>query len=514
MFKITVKNYRGFPDHKPMILEVRDGFTALVGTNNSGKSSILKFFHEFRNLFESLSTTPRPGPLSFRTSHVEDWVEIFHNQNDRDLTIEFLNTESVVGEMQKMQIRLIRDRPPTAYVDLFLQINTVGGVVKAESFHGSYNFIVNNQPIHGNWTKFSNFFQTIIHAFYVGPFRNAISEGAGTYYDIAVGTSFIAQWDVWKTGNSRQQSEAALKVADDIAHIFDFRRFEINAAYDKKSLQVVINGKPHKLNELGAGLAQFIIVFGNVATRRPTYLLIDEPELNLHPSLQIDFLTSLASYTTRGVIFASHSVGLARAVGDCIYTFRKEEDAVVVKPFEQTPNYAEFLGEMSFSSFKEIGCDQVLLVEGVTEVKAIQQFLRHLRMDHRIVLLPLGGSQLIRGGVQQELHELTRISNNVAVLIDSERESQGAELAADRRAFISDCQALGFKTHVTELRAFENYLCDRAIKAEKGNSYQALSSYGNDLKWAKSDNWRIARHMTNDEVLVTDIGKFLQTLTS
>src|SRR6185295_7592740 len=142
--------------------------------------------------------------------------------------------------------------------------------------------------------------------------------------------------------------------------IFDFIRFEINATPDKKALQVIIDGKPYRLRELGAGLAQFIIVFGNVANRKPALLLIDEPELNLHPSLQIDFLTSLAAYTEYGVVFASHSVGLARAVSDRIYTFQKIGDSGTVKLFEQTPNFAEFIGEMSFSSFKEIGCDRML----------------------------------------------------------------------------------------------------------------------------------------------------------
>src|SRR6185312_17145221 len=108
-----------------------------------------------------------------------------------------------------------------------------------------------------------------------------------------------------------------------------------------------------------------------------------------------------------------------------------------------------FVGEMSFSSFKEVGCDQILLVEGVTEVKAVQQFLRALRKDHTTVLLPLGGSQLIRGGVQQELQELTRLSSNVGVLIDSERESSSAALSRERQAFVADCQALGFKVQIT-----------------------------------------------------------------
>src|SRR2546428_7327540 len=44
------------------------------------------------------------------------------------------------------------------------------------------------------------------------------------------------------------------------------------------------------------------------------------------------------------------------------------------------------VGEMSFSSFKEMGFDTILLVEGVTEVKAIQQFLRALKKDHQVVV--------------------------------------------------------------------------------------------------------------------------------
>jgi hypothetical protein len=171
---------------------------------------------------------------------------------------------------------------------------------------------------------------------------------------------------------------------------------------------------------------------------------------------------------------------------------------------------------MSFSSFKEIGCDRILLVEGVTEVKAVQQFLRALGKDHTIVIIPMGGGQLIRGGVQQELHELTRLSTRVAVLIDSERAHAGQALAPDREAFVQDCLALKFEVHVTTKRAFENYLTERAIQEEKGEKFKCLADYDR-LKdaqnaWAKSDNWRIARRMTRDEILATDIGAFLDGL--
>src|SRR5581483_11356459 len=436
MFRITLKNYRCFSESAPATIDLDAGFTALIGTNNSGKSSYLRFFHEFRGVFHNLLNA---GNYSYNNyfncglAHVEDWIEIFNNSNDHDITIEITNMNSKEGEISRIHLVLKRNFQNRIGISIWLNTGSNQFATVTNSSGGTQHMI-NNIPrwINGTAASFIELSQILSECLYVGPFRNAISEGSGGYYDISIGTSFISNWDGWKTGASRQQNLAAQQVADDIAHIFDFNHFEINASPDKKALQVIINRKPHRLRELGAGLAQFIIVFGNVANKKPTLLLLDEPELNLHPSLQIDFLTSLTSYTSYGVMFASHSVGLARAVSDRIYTFQKVNDKGTVKPFEQIPNYAEFIGEMSFSSFKEVGYDRVLLVEGVTEVKAIQQFLRHLRKDHTTVLLPLGGGQMIRGGVQQELHELRRLSKNVSVLIDSERETENAQLQKQR----------------------------------------------------------------------------------
>ena len=41
----TLENYRCFEDTKPARIVLRDGFTALLGTNNSGKSTLLEFFY-------------------------------------------------------------------------------------------------------------------------------------------------------------------------------------------------------------------------------------------------------------------------------------------------------------------------------------------------------------------------------------------------------------------------------------------------------------------------------------
>jgi len=139
-------------------------------------------------------------------------------------------------------------------------------------------------------------------------------------------------------------------------------------------LQLMIDGKSYKQSEIGSGLIQFILVLVNAAVREPSHILIDEPELNLHPSLQVDFLTTLASYAEHGVLFATHNLGLARAVSDRVYSVRRVgRDGREVRDFTGTRALTEFLGELGFNAYQDLGFETVLLVEGPTDVTCVQQ---------------------------------------------------------------------------------------------------------------------------------------------
>jgi len=172
---------------------------------------------------------------------------------------------------------------------------------------------------------------------------------------------------------------------------------------------VFVNGQPFALHEQGAGLPQFIVTFGTAATRSPSLILIDEPELNLHPSLQVDFLTTLATFASEGVVFATHSMGLARTMADTIYSLQQRGGSSVVRSYETTPNLQEIAGELSFSAYREFGYDRLLLVEGPTDVRTIQQLLRKINKAHKVVAFPLLGHAFASGEYQEALVELQRM---------------------------------------------------------------------------------------------------------
>jgi ABC-type cobalamin/Fe3+-siderophores transport system ATPase subunit len=307
-----------------------------------------------------------------------------------------------------------------------------------------------------------------------------------------------------------------LELTDDIKRIFNFEELEINSSHDDQSLQLFINRKVYSLSELGSGLAQFILVLVNVAIQKPSYILIDEPELNLHPSLQLDFLTTLGRYATEGTLFATHSIGLARSSTENIYTVKKTPRGSEVKPYDKNPGLLELLGELSYSTYREFGFEKILLVEGRTDIKTFQQFLRKYRQDQHILILSLGVKDFINEHSIEELREIQRISDQIYILIDSEKNSPSAELEQCRQKFKQNCDMNGIHCHILERRATENYFTDRAIKSLKGDSYSALDNYqllGNSsLGWHKSENWLIAKEMNKEELESTDLGEFIRTI--
>lgn len=518
-FELEIRNYRCFPASNPLRLSLRPGFVSFVGINNAGKSSILRFFWEFGpliqhygsptgNLINALSS--RQSSVSARISPGEEAASKF-NTGDIEIAVRWQFNSTPHEFVYQIA------RPSDACM---AKLTVAGNEVRPEGLRFEETRLM-KQGGEGvtDLAPFFEITQFLGGGMYLGPFRNAINVGATErYYDIAVGQQFISEFHQFKSGGNAAQNEAIFALIQDIKRIFGFKDFDVNADPSTKTLQVIIDGRSFRLSELGAGIAQFIIVLANVLVRRPTVIFIDEPEANLHPTLQLDFLTTLAAYSSEASLwFATHNLGLARAASDMIYSCRRLELGVSdVKPLEQTAHLAEFLGELGYSAYRDLGFDSILLVEGPTEVKTFQQFLRHRGKDHQVVILQLGGDSMINAKSEAELTEVARIGAKVHCVIDSERATQGATLSANRAAFQSICKKLAIPLLVLERRATENYFPDAAIKTALGPKFSALGEYEHlkaaVLPWGKRDNWRIARAMKAVDLAGTDLGSFLDNL--
>ncbi len=511
---LGIRGYRSFGSSLAS-LEIRRGITALIGPNNAGKSNILRALYDARPWFsaaqQALRTFASDGLLGVGLN--EETLPGFHcNSVDEPAEVRVSIREVGRGSCDAVITFPRNGHPPKRALMIdgselsISRVEEATGIVRVDGIPDSRLSALHETLRCWSDTQF------------LPAFRNAINAGASRHFDTHIGTGFVNSWRSIRTGANRTKQEAALRVVEDIRRLAGYRTLEIDADQSANDLILRIDGRHYMLGEVGGGMAQLILALATAGIRRPQLILIDEPELNLHPSLQADFLTTLASYAKHGVLCATHSLGLARTVADRLWSVSRTADDGFsrVAPFERDGNLSELLGAMMYAGRSDLGFDRVLLVEGVHEVKTFQQWLRLFGKDHRVAVLPLGGTALICGGRELELGEFARIAKGVTAIIDSERASEVAPLTSSREAFACCCKAAGIACHVLERRATENYLSERAVRATLGASASGLGPFdartGTGQGWAKADNWRIAREMSLGEIESTDLGRVLSAL--
>jgi ABC-type cobalamin/Fe3+-siderophores transport system ATPase subunit len=512
-----IQNYRCFGD-KPVRITLKKGVTAFIGANNSGKSTILRFFFEFRPLFNQIGTDQNwflvanqgDVPMSHPPT-VSDLNQLFYKGNDRDLVIRVQASDVQSAEVYDKEV-IITARRDRGTAKLQVEGFPVEGMSITQlnnktAYRLASGGIFDPAPV-------MKLFKELARSIYVGPYRSVGEHvPTGDYFDLQVGRAFVERWNTMKTGNDPRKTDAAVAVEQQIRRVFKFREFQINATEDKSSLQIIINNWSYKIQEVGSGLAQFIIALAHAAMLRPKYVLIDEPESNLHAPMQLSFLTALATYAEGGLLFASHNVGLARSAAERIYAVTQSDAGVSeIRSLEGKGTLSEIAGELNFSAYQELGFSVLLLVEGPAELKTVQQFLRKLGIEQQIVMIPLGGSSMINGAREDELRELKRITAKIFALIDSERVAASTDMAADRAAFQKICESVGIDCLATERRSLENYFPDKDIKKVLGQTFTALAPFERPDKWNKSENWRIAQSMDWSDLERTDVGKWLSAI--
>lgn len=523
-------DYRCFRREAPAELVLREGFSSFIGPNNSGKSALIRSLYELRSCINQIDAA-LPGNVSHLVMErqgfdmpppMSDRAEIITNRSDPICAVELvIDDESAEPNLLHANRLRMEFSPETESFRARVFVSDRSEFSAAGTPHGAAEVDADGIVTRGDKSRVATrslkrLVKTVRDARFYGPFRNAINEGAGLHYDVQVGTGFINQWNQWKTGPIRKQNTAIQRVTEDVRRLMGVKTLEINASVELKTLQVVVDGKPFKLLELGAGISQLIVVLGNALIQLPSFIAIDEPETHLHPALQSEFLTTLAGYATEGILFATHSMGLARATADRCFSVQQTSAGSIVRPFERTPHYAEFLGSLGIAGLKELGWDRVLFVEGPTDFRTFQQLLRLYEKNKHTILLPLGGDSMINGKVEQELTEVLRLGNKVSIVIDSERSQASEPLSPSRQAFVEVCARLHIKCHVTDRRAIENYLTDNALASSVGPTYKSLGEFGKPGDsgpfWRKSENWRVAQAMTRAELDNTDLGKFLSEI--
>lgn len=530
--KVTFKNYRSYGP-AGATLDLTNQFTAIVGTNNTGKTTLLRSFWELRPVYEYLKNLGPGNPElhqlclggNFRQLQLLGGERVFSKidvGSTPRIRIDFRNDEKNASSIEFVEIVLLENNGR-----LLLEFGLANGpqVVKPNAVtygmnngrdHLFFTYPDGHQE-YVDWIPAQGAFTVLFDTFYIGAFRNAINSGEAQLYDMQVGRGFVNSFDSFRNGIDSEQNEAANQMARELGEIFGFEDFQVNVASTNDHLACIVNGKSYRGTELGAGITQFIIVAVNVLVRKPSILLIDEPELNLHASLQSRFLELLAKYTLGPVIYSTHSFGLARTTADeILISTRDSSQRSLLKPYHAESNLSFVLGELGYGGYQDTSFKGVLLVEGVTEVRAMKKLLGKFGSRGDFVVIPLGGDAMAIGDREQELAELRMLSHKVFAIVDSERTSAKDSPKQARVDFLAACENQGIECLVLERRALENYMdldsARRVFNKPNALDFGEFDKPDISWEWRKNRNWRIVELMEKEHFEETDLGRFVSNM--
>ncbi len=184
--EITFRNYRCF-GYEPAKIRISDGFTALIGINNSGKTSLLRAFYELRNFFRYLAGGNLVAGGSITIGGFGGFVaptgeRLWRTGTDRPIELDFVVRDGPSGPfVVGGQATALSATFNVNNGQVIVALKNARGNALALDNEGNTGTQIESAPI-------ASVMDVLARAMYIGPFRNAINVGANeAYYDIQTG---------------------------------------------------------------------------------------------------------------------------------------------------------------------------------------------------------------------------------------------------------------------------------------------------------------------------------------
>lgn len=300
---ISFENYKAFFERQTIQLKP---ITILIGKNSSGKSSIAKLFP----LLENSLMGDIDEPLLLKNSGVElceEFDNLFFDNNPGGipLTLKIVFEDFVqieIGLLKKtegygLDIMQWKYKNNTQEFDLELKGDEYLDAIKGKNYKCKFKGFVPNQIIEVNTnTNLSDNLQiNTIDVDYIGPFRILPKRyfyltGQTYFRDTGItGENAYAMLGISKL---KKDDELHENVGEWYREHFDGWELKVDDRSKKPLIQILLSKNDTNVNivDVGQGMNQALplVVRANVTDRPDSMIVLEQPELHLHPAAHGD----------------------------------------------------------------------------------------------------------------------------------------------------------------------------------------------------------------------------------
>ncbi len=483
--EIGIKNYRSMGPDGIELKELSD-INVLIGQNNIGKSNILRLLDHYGSI--------KSGSAQNYELGVTD-----HYKNDQRNQVEL---RFAVGNAQGYA-ELV-----SSAIHPFISYNVNGANL---SLNDSFVHQSNRDALaqfcrsHGGTSSSDNSqnVQMVVHRpefeqIFALPKIVFVAEGRVRDPTRTLRDDMHRIWNHGARNAHMRPVKVALKEFIKVALLQDF---ELHFEQDSESFSIeYASGEIVDFESLGSGIKQIFSLGLAIASTQASIVLLDEPELNMHPTLLRKLLQLIFSNTTNQYIVATHSNVLLDALYDKkVFQVGWDVRLTWVKLCTATDDVRTILDNLGIKASEILQANGIVWVEGPSDRRYITRWLEfagcNLKEGTDFTFQYYGGKLLAHVTVDDDLEEfvnLLDVNRHAFIVMDSDWPNEGDwttnDLAPRKRRIIEECARKNIKVWVTKGREIENYIPDsvwaefqgEAVELKRNeNAHDVISKYTN-----------------------------------